>query len=175
MGGLGTVEPYGEDLLVNDIFLIRQRASHSDTELDPQALADHMVRTLREGGDLATLRLWWHSHVERPVVWSRTDEETIEALRIDQLVSIVGNKRREFGCRLDLFSPRRFTLDRLPLLPLPGQTPDNELSLRGQILAELREKVILIRRDVPLVPELLLNPSSIQEVPVSFDQQDQPH
>jgi hypothetical protein len=116
--------------------------------------------------------VWWHSDAEAPILWSETDEQTIATLQIDQLVSIVGNKRREFGCRLDLFPPKRFALDRLPLLPLPGQTPDYELSLRGQISAELREKVILIRRDVPLVRELLLNPSPILEVPISYDQQE---
>ena len=57
VGGLGAVELYGEDLLVSDIFLLRQRASDPDTELDPQALADHLLHILWNGGDLSAIRL----------------------------------------------------------------------------------------------------------------------
>lgn len=174
VGGLGTVEPFGEDLLVADIFLIRQRASESDTELDPQAVADHLVQTLQEGKDPSSLRLWWHSHAEGRILWSDTDERTIEALQIDQLVSIVGNKRHEFGCRLDQFSPKRLTLDGLPLLPTPDEIPEDQEPLRKKIMAELREKVTLIRRDISLVPELFLNPSSTLEIPVPFEEEESP-
>lgn len=174
VGGLGTVEAFGEDLLVADIFLIRQRASESDTELDSQAVADHLVQTLQEGKDPSSLRLWWHSHAEGRILWSDTDKRTIEALQIDQLVSIVGNKRHEFGCRLDQFSPKRLTLDGLPLLPTPDETPEDQEPLRKKIMAELREKVTLIRRDISLVPELFLNPSSTLEIPVPFEEEESP-
>ena len=174
VGGLGTVEPLGEDLLVADIFLIRQQASHSDTELDPQAVAEHLLRTVQEGKDPSFLRLWWHSHAEANITWSDTDEKTIEALQIEQLVSIVGNKRHEFGCRLDRFSPKRLTLDELPLIPAPDGLPDDEESLRRQIMAELREKVTLIHREFSVVPELFLNPSSTLEIPIPFDEAEPP-
>ena len=170
VGGLGTVEPLGRDLLVTHIFLIRQRVSDTDTELDPQALADHLWQTLQGGGDLSSLRVWWHSHAEAPILWSETDEQTIATLQIDQLVSIVGNKRHEFACRLDQFQPERATFDRIPLVPLHEEILGDDESLRRQITAELREKLTPVRRDVPLVPELLLNPSSTLEFPISFDQ-----
>lgn len=175
VGGLGTVQPFGEDLLVADIFLIRQRASDSDTELDPQAVADHLLRTVREGKDPSALRLWWHSHAEADITWSDTDEKTIEAFQIEQLVSIVGNKRHEFGCRLDQFSPERLTFDRLPLTPTPNGKPDDEESLRKQIMAELREKVTLIHRETSLVPEIFLDPSSSTvEIAIPFDEPEPP-
>jgi len=174
VGGLGTVEPFGEDLRVGDVFLIRQRASDSDTELDPQAVAEYLLRTVREGKDPSSLRLWWHSHAEADITWSETDEKTIEALQIEQLVSIVGNKRHEFGCRLDQFSPKRLTFDRLPLIPTPDEKPDDEESLRKRIMAELREKVTLIHREFSLVPELFLNPSSTLEIQIPFDQPELP-
>lgn len=112
VGGLGTVEPCGEDLLVTDIALLRQRASDSDIALDPQAVAGHLLQSLQQGGDLSALRVWWHSHGDSPILWSDTDEQTIATLQIDQLVSIVGNKRHEFACRLDQFQPERATFDR---------------------------------------------------------------
>lgn len=175
VGGLGTVEPFGEDLLVADIFLIRQRASDSDTELDPQAVAEYLLRTIEEGKDPSSLRVWWHSHAEADITWSDTDEKTIEALQIEQLISIVGNKRHQFGCRLDQFSPKRLTLNRLPLIPTRDEKPDDEESLRGQIMAELREKVTLIRRETSLDPEVFFAPSgSTLEIPVPFDEPEPP-
>lgn len=170
VGGLGTVEPFGEDLRVAEIFLIRQRASSSDTELDPQAVAEHLLRTVQEGKDPSSLRLWWHSHAEADITWSETDEKTIDGLHIEQLVSIVGNKRHEFGCRLDQFSPKRLTFDRLPLHPAPDEKPADAESLRKQVMAELREKVTLIYREFSLVPELFLNPSSTLEIAIPFDE-----
>lgn len=175
VGGLGTVEASGEDLLVTDCFLIGQRASDSDTELDPQAVAEHLLRTIQEGKDPAALRLWWHSHAEADITWSPTDERTIEGLGIEQLVSIVGNKRHEFGCRLDQFSPTRLTFDRLPLIPAPEGSPADERALRRQVMAELREKVTLIHREYSEVPEIFFNPSSLLEIPITFDEAEPPH
>ncbi|MBI4390891.1 MAG: hypothetical protein HY575_03330 [candidate division NC10 bacterium] len=175
VGGLGTVEQAGEDVLVTDIVLIRQRASDSDTELDPQAVAEYLLQTVREGKDPSALRLWWHSHAEADVTWSDTDERTIAGLRIDQLVSIVGNKRHEFACRLDHFSPGRVTLHRLPLISSREEESPDEESLREQVMAELREKVILIHREYSEIPEIFFNPSgSTLEIPITFDEADPP-
>ena len=44
VGGLGSVEAFGDDLLVTSAILIRQRATGSDVELDSQAIADHLSR-----------------------------------------------------------------------------------------------------------------------------------
>ncbi len=170
VGGLGTVEPFGENLLVADIVLLRQRASDSDTELDPQAVADHLLQILQAEGDLSALRLWWHSHAESDISWSKTDEKTIETLQIDQLVSIVGNKRHEFGCRLDQFSPKRLTLHALPLIPTPEEGPGDDEPLGRQIIAELQEKVTLIHRDVSDIPEIFLDPSNTLEIAIPFDE-----
>lgn len=174
VGGLGTVKPFGEDLVVDDISLIRQRASDSDFELDPQAVAHYLLQILQEGKDLSTLRLWWHSHAEGQIFWSKTDEETIEGLRIDPLLSIVGNKRHEFRCRLDLFSPDRVTMDSLPLLPLPNDLPANPDSLRREVVAEMREKLRLVRREVSPVPELILGAAETLEVPIPFEEPEPP-
>ena len=174
VSGLGTVEPIGRDLLVTEVFLIRQRASDSDTELDPQAVGDHLLETVQKGGDPTALRLWWHSHGGGPIFWSETDEETIAALQIDQLVSIVGNKRREFGCRLDRFMPQRLTVEGLPLVPLQDAPPEDGESLRRQIMVELREKVTLIQREVSMVPEIFLDPSCVMEIAIPFDEPEPP-
>jgi hypothetical protein len=123
---------------------------------------------------VATLRLWWHSHADGPLYWSKTDEQTIEGLSIDRLVSVVGNRTPEFECRLDLFSPQRVTYSALPLIPLPDKTPLDETTLRTSVRAELKEKVTLVGHDVLSAPELILNGSSILEIPVTFDDLDSP-
>lgn len=175
VSGLGTVVPLGEDLLVTDILLLRQRATDSDTELDPQAVADHLLRTIQDGKDPSSLRLWWHSHAEGDIAWSDTDERTIARLRIEQLVSIVGNKRHQFCCRLDYFSPKRLTADHLPLIPLQNGSPADDPSLRRQVMAELREKVTLLHREYSVVPEIFLDSSATLEIPIPFDEPEPPH
>lgn len=174
VAGLGTVEPLGGDLLVSDVFLLRQRVSHTDAELDPQAVANHLLQILRDRGDVSTLRLWWHSHAHGSLYWSETDEETIEGLSINRLVSIVGNRTPEFECRLDFFLPRRITCRGLPLLPLQDKTPIDEIPLRTGVMAELREKVTLVGREVFPAPELILSGSSTLEIPITFDELDPP-
>lgn len=173
VGGLGTVEPCGGDLLVAEIFLLRQRASDADTELDPQAVAEHLLRTVQEGKDPGAIRLWWHSHAEGEVGWSDTDERTIEGLQINGLVSIVGNKRHQFRCRMDRFSPKRLVLDGLHLIPAAAEETD-DASLREHVMSELREKVTLIHREYSEVPEIFLDPGSPIEIPLSFDEAEPP-
>ena len=174
VGGLGTLEHHEGNLFVTSISLIRQRASDADTELDPEAVADHLLRILQQAGDLSAVRLWWHSHAEAQIFWSQTDEETIEGLRVDPLLSIVGNKRHEFRCRLDLFSPDRITLDSLPLLPLPTDCPADSKSLRQELVAELREKMRLVRREVSPVPELIFGAAEVLEIPIPFEEPEAP-
>ncbi len=62
VGRLGMVESREGDLLVTSISLIRQRASDADTELDPEAVADHLLGILRQAGDLSAVRLRWRNH-----------------------------------------------------------------------------------------------------------------
>ncbi len=174
VSGLGMVENREGDFFVTSISLIRQRASDADTELDPEAVVDHLLGILRQAGDLSAVRLWWHSHAGGELYWSKTDEGTIESLRIDPLLSIVGNQRREFRCRLDLFSPDRITLDSLPLLPLPNDLPADPDSLRRDVVAELREKMRLVRREIFPVPELILGAAEALEIPIPFEEPERP-
>lgn len=74
---------------------------------------------ISRGGSPSDYRCWWHSHVDMPVFWSSTDTATIEDHDIqlpedNWFLSIVGNKKGEILCRLDLFDPIRITLDKIP-------------------------------------------------------------
>ena len=130
--------------VVTDLSLIPQKVTPSETELDPQHLCEFLSQCLVQGKDPASLRVWWHSHGEIEVHWSRTDQETIRAFPGDYLISIVGNKWGQFLCRLDTFSPAPQIIDGLSLVPLEefGAEPSSDPGpLRRAVLAEIREKV----------------------------------
>jgi len=140
IGGLGSVVEDAEGLLISDLFLLAQKVSASDTELDPQALFDFLGRLVAEGQDVAGVRVWWHSHADMELIWSETDCATIGGLPGDFWVALLVNRRGEVACRLDAFAPRRQTWD-LPLVEvLDGARRDPE-TLRASIDREILEKV----------------------------------
>lgn len=140
IGGLGTLEEDAEGLLVSDLFLLGQKVSASDTELDPEALFEYLGRLVADGGDVAGVRVWWHSHADMDLMWSETDCTTISNLPGDFWVALVVNRRGEVACRLDVFAPERWTWE-LPLVELPDETPDDLEALRSSIEREILEKV----------------------------------
>lgn len=147
IGGLGEVELRGDRLIVTDLFLIAQWGTPSETELDPQHISSFLSQCLAQGRDPALIRVWWHSHAEADVHWSLTDQNTIKSFLGDYLISIVGNKRGEFLCRLDTPAPAPQTIEDLPLIPLgePAVADGPELGrLRRAILGEIREKVRIL-------------------------------
>ncbi|MBI2903284.1 MAG: hypothetical protein HYY12_06830 [Candidatus Methylomirabilis oxyfera] len=152
IAGLGYVTPHPKGFLIQDLFVLPQRVTDSDAELDPEALCCFLGRFVGDGGDPSSLQLWWHSHVDGEVYWSETDLETIERFPGNRVISIVGNQRGELLCRLDLFTPRRERLENLPLV-LVHETgeeaaPDLE-TLRREVWAEIRTKLKL---RVPMEP-----------------------
>ena len=147
IGGLGEVELRGDRFIVTDLFLIAQWGTPSETELDPQHISSFLAERLAQGKDPALIRVWWHSHAEADVHWSLTDQKTIKGFLGDYLISIVGNKRGEFLCRLDTPAPAPQTIEDLPLIPLgePAVADGPELGrLRRAILGEIREKVRIL-------------------------------
>ncbi|MDZ4338927.1 MAG: hypothetical protein U1B94_01765 [candidate division NC10 bacterium] len=147
IGGLGEVELRGDRFIVTDLFLIAQRGTPSETELDAQEIASFLAERLAQGRDPALIRVWWHSHADADVHWSLTDQKTIKGFLGDYLISIVGNKRGEFLCRLDTPAPASQTIEDLPLIPLgePAVADGPELGrLRRAILGEIREKVRIL-------------------------------
>ncbi len=140
IGGLGTVVEDAEGLLITDLFILAQKVSASDTELDTDALFGLLDRLVAEGRDVAGVRLWWHSHADMDLIWSETDCATIGSLPGDFWVAVMVNRRGELLCRLDAFSPRRETWE-LPLVEVPdGNCRDLE-TLRQAIDREILEKV----------------------------------
>ncbi|MGH7409863.1 MAG: hypothetical protein ACREJ6_02205 [Candidatus Methylomirabilis sp.] len=152
IAGLGHVTPLPTGFLIKDLFVLPQRVTDSDAELNPEALSEFLAQFVASGGDPSSLQLWWHSHVDGEVYWSETDLETIERFPGDRVISIVGNQSGELLCRLDLFTPRRERLDRLPLVPVDeaGQEAALDLeTLRREVGEEIKMKV---KRRIPMEP-----------------------
>jgi hypothetical protein len=151
IGGLGAVERSGPNFVITDLFILSQKVSPAETELDPAAVFEVLQGCVAEGRDPASLCLWWHSHAEMDVEWSETDERTIESFPGDLMLSIVGNKAGAFACRLDTLRPTRQMLTDLPVTIIPdGDEEVDEGALRASVVAEMCEKLRVITRDLEL-------------------------
>lgn len=123
ISGVGTVERKGNDFCVTDVFIFPQESSSAATEIKGEDLAIGLAKLRAEIGlDFDKVKLWWHSHGTMAVMWSGTDDNNIEETWAckdspagDWFVSIVGNKRKEFRTRLDLYEPFRATVDNMAL------------------------------------------------------------
>jgi hypothetical protein len=145
IGGLGEVRPDGKGLLVTELFLLDQRVSASETELQPEALLRLLHRCPEEGRDPAALRLWWHSHAEHGVEWSDTDEATIRGFAGDSLVSLVTNKAGDLLCRYDTWRSQGSTVDGIPVVRADEPLgPARAAALRAATWAEMVEKISLV-------------------------------
>ena len=154
IGGLGEVRPEGDGLLVTDLYLLEQRVSPSETELQPEAVLRLLHRCLEEGRDPAAVRLWWHSHADHEVEWSETDEATIQGFGADCLISLVTNKAGDLRCRYDAWGPQRSTVDGVPVLrPEEPLRPALAADLREATWSEMVEKVSVMSRVEYVLPD----------------------
>jgi hypothetical protein len=111
VSGLGKVE-YDKDsniLRVTDAILLPQKNTSTTTEIDSTAIGKAMF-ALR-----GSPRFWWHSHVDMPVFWSKTDIDTIKQLGSGGwFLSTVFNKRQEMKSAFCQNTPVRLLLENLP-------------------------------------------------------------
>jgi proteasome lid subunit RPN8/RPN11 len=140
IGGLGYVLQDEAGLFIPDLFVLPQKVSASDTELDPEALCAFLARLVSEDADVSSVRLWWHSHGDMDLIWSETDCSTIGSLPGDFWVAIVVNRRGEIRCRLDAFAPERRTWD-VPLVEIPEESLVDREALRVVIDRDIGENV----------------------------------
>lgn len=105
IGGLGLGRLEGSEFHLEEVVLIQQWVTEKDTLLSPEGLARFLHELVEAGGDPGRIKVWWHSHVNHPLRWSKHDEETIRLLNHDYLISLIGNKAGQWLCRLDLAGP----------------------------------------------------------------------
>lgn len=138
VGGLGVVERQSNTLVVTDVLLLEQRVTAATTTLDRSGVAQFVGDWVKQGKDVGTLRLWWHSHATMNVFWSSTDLETIRDLADGGwLLAIVGNHRGETRVRLQLGGDVAVAVDDLPMEIYTTVSEE----VRSLATAEVRAKV----------------------------------
>ena len=147
VGGLGSVElePDGSGFVMTDSFLIEQRATDVDTEIEPAAASQFLLDFVAADKDPAVLRVWWHSHAREGVFWSADDERTIDQFGGEWLVSVVGNKAGKWLARFDRYEPTRETIGWLDLVA-NVELPATDSPLANEVRAELAQRVRVQRR-----------------------------
>lgn len=107
ISGLCRIKVEEEKIIVTDLFILKQEATGSTTDLDEQALTDFLTNETHP----EEIRGWWHSHAHMGVFFSSTDEETMASFGGDWLIGIVGNKDGEYKARINAFAPVHLYLD----------------------------------------------------------------
>src|SRR5258708_18832041 len=97
ISGFGKVEKDGDNLIVTDVKIFAQVVSGSHTVMDARALAAFWDELIVAGEDIGQWKLWWHSHVNMPALFSNTDYNTIDEFDSEMpeenwMLSIVSNK-----------------------------------------------------------------------------------
>ena len=139
---LGNVERYGElDLLIDEIFLIKQETTPTKTQFDDDAMAEFLTKYHLAGKDIGKLKLWLHTHNNFAVSWSGRDEDTIANYsRSEFLISVVTNKFGDLLARIDIFQPLRLTVEGIQVAVLPNFS-DEEIRMAT---LEIGQKVAYI-------------------------------
>lgn len=115
ISGLGEVELIDSNqLVITKIHYFGGDHTRGHTEITSQ-LGDWLYKLAQDGGDPAKIHLWWHSHADMQVFWSPTDQNTMDRHVADRyLISVVGNTRSEFRCRIDVYDPFHMYIDNVP-------------------------------------------------------------
>jgi len=141
ISGLGLVSMQtfddGADFIIEDLFLLDQECTVSQTTLDPNAIGELMIQLIQQGVDLGKLKLWWHSHQKMTVFWSGTDNGTISQLGQEWMLSIVGNHRGQILARVDIYKPFPVTIHQIQIVPVGAV----DLEMENEVAREVSEKV----------------------------------
>src|SRR3990167_7646109 len=98
VSALGEVEVQGSRLYIpNELHILPQERGPGHVELDMDEVAKFLTQHVRAGKNPERVRLWFHTHVNMSVFWSKTDEDTIERLAamMPLVVAVVTNQSGE--------------------------------------------------------------------------------
>lgn len=122
ISGLGKIEPQEDGTFrVTNVMLLPQKNTGASTELDGPAVAKAMYELKDVPGHL---NYWWHSHVNMPAFWSKTDTDTMKEFADaggngGWCVATVFNKKREtksaFCMAAPFQTPIRVLIDDIPM------------------------------------------------------------
>lgn len=122
-----------------DVEILPQGVSGADANMSEEEIAAFLTSKIRAKQSVTDYKLWWHSHNDFGVFFSRTDTGTIESSsEFPYLISLVTNKANEYEARIDVYKPIRMTSDVEVFLESYGNQ-----KLRDQIKKEIEEKVVI--------------------------------
>jgi len=111
ISGLGDVEKVQDGVFrIKEVYLYKQTCTGGSTSIENTAVHDFIVDRLAIGGSVENVKFWWHSHYTMGVFWSGQDENAIQNIENDYLISMVQNHRGDIKTRIDLFQPFRTTI-----------------------------------------------------------------
>ena len=138
ISGLGKVRKIGRKIMIEQVYLLKQKSSGSSTDLDMDAVSDFLVEMVDKGDGAENLKLWWHSHGNMGAFWSGTDDKTIEGFDNEWMVSLVMNRKDEYKCRLDVYDPVHLVVENAELCI---SAPSPSEMLMEAVKKEVEEKV----------------------------------
>lgn len=153
ISGLGTIERSGNNLIVTDVFLLKQECGPATTDLDSEAISDFLLDRVMKDQDTGNIKLWWHSHASMAVFWSTTDDKTAEGFGGDWMVSLVGNRNGDWLCRIDLYEPFPLMIDRVLVRRLPEINDVLDAEIKAEIALKVKHTVPVVR-----VPKRIYQP-----------------
>ncbi len=115
--GLVDVSTDRRQIVVEDVFLVKQRVTTSSVHIEPADMADFLAQLVTQGYDVGRLRFWFHSHGTMPAFHSATDMDTLHLAlgNAPWFVSLVVNNSGQMDARLVVNQPIKLTLRNLPV------------------------------------------------------------
>jgi hypothetical protein len=141
VGWLGTVEKYGVNYLIREVFLFKQEVHSATCEITPDGLSDFATELLSKPNGVEVwnnIKLWGHSHVNMGISPSAQDNSQMNTFgeHNDWFVRVIANKKGDMEFSLfDFKTNLRF--DNVKWIEFRETSPD----LEEQIKAEIAEKV----------------------------------
>lgn len=111
--GMGKVVIDGTKIKIVDAWMVKQKNSGGDTEMD----GDHLAKLMYNKRDVpGTWSFWWHSHANMSTFWSYTDKDQIAKIANNGLcIATVFNTRGETRTCVASSSPFPFHVDEIKI------------------------------------------------------------
>ena len=120
ISGLATAIPNKDGIYcIQDVEILKQENSGSNTELDGDAVADYKMRYGMKYQNPNMKFVWWHSHHTMAAFWSGTDKEEIDAWKNSSFsLALVVNLKEEYKFRVSIWKAGNLDLEQHFDIPL---------------------------------------------------------
>lgn len=140
VSGLGALSTTDKMLRVDNVYLIKQEVSQTETEIDGTGAAEFITHWIGQGKPLEKIKLWWHSHASMKLFWSGTDNKTCRKLTESWMLALVTNHKGEYLARLELRQPFDLSTEIDVTVEMPGSQKIEEAA-RAEVKEKVKQKV----------------------------------